>query len=264
MLPMSIRDDEIEPHQTLTHPTGKMMKEELHDLLAKDHIRTDRTSQRPKPIQSLLSIEVDDQISKAPHITKPSPHHPIIGGAAATLVLAVALWLPDLSTGQPRQSPTPRTTRLDSAQQQVDDPPIAPDVTDLRLAPLGPPTADPRKPQPYLGHSPGMPAAVLPARQASGKLSLQWRLLDVSADGQTLDILAVSGDGTCVKSIGVQVLETRTVVELSALSSWDPTATSCPSLPVVARLLVPLGQSLGNRTLLHASVSTLWGGVPAP
>jgi hypothetical protein len=102
------------------------------------------------------------------------------------------------------------------------------------------------------------PAVALGSSQTHGLTSMPWRFVGFRDDGRAVDVILVTGDGTCVTSVGVAVSESADRVVLAALSRTDKSQKACPSRLELARELVSLKAPIGQRALYHAPVSSAW------
>jgi hypothetical protein len=125
--------------------------------------------------------------------------------------------------------------------------------------PTGSPRADDLRPQVVQAPLPQQPS---PARLITGDplrmVSMPWRLAALPDGGGSVDLLAMVGDGTCTVPVGVQVAETSDTVQVWIWSRQRAGRGDCAAQGQLQRLLVPLKQPLGSRTLLHAPVSSGW------
>jgi hypothetical protein len=87
---------------------------------------------------------------------------------------------------------------------------------------------------------------------------MPWRLAAVDPAAPSVTVDYVTGDGDCVRPVGLRVQESSTAVVLTLLSRTDPRRQSCATRLVVARSVVPLQEALGDRRLVHAATDADW------
>ena len=111
------------------------------------------------------------------------------------------------------------------------------------------------------------PVAVGPAEMANqvvdsqvGMTSLPWRFVGLSADGRSIELVYVAGDGKCTTPFGIDVQETPNSVDVWALGSTVKTQTPCPQTALYGHAVITLNDALGARRLLHAPVDSAWLG----
>ncbi|GAA1448572.1 hypothetical protein GCM10009617_35290 [Leifsonia poae] len=106
--------------------------------------------------------------------------------------------------------------------------------------------------------SPPMKADVLDATTASGLLSMPWVLVSLSADHRVAEIVAVTGNGSCVVPVGVRVQRSPGAVTLAALSRKGPDQ-SCDARLDFERLTVELPVAVGGDVrLIHPPTDPDW------
>ena len=88
--------------------------------------------------------------------------------------------------------------------------------------------------------------------------AMPWKFQALSADGRTITIVYVAGDGDCTKSAGVTLVQTSSLVAISPYSINQLDRSACPSMLQLARVRVVLSQPLGSRRLLHPEVDPAW------
>jgi hypothetical protein len=106
-----------------------------------------------------------------------------------------------------------------------------------------------------LVHSPG-PA--IPASRATDYVSMPWLFFALRDGGKAVQIVAATGDASCVKPAGYRVKETDSYVEIWAYSKRAPAGTHCAKLVTEYRTNIPLTAPLGDRTLLHPPTAPDW------
>ncbi len=102
------------------------------------------------------------------------------------------------------------------------------------------------------------PATTAASESATKRVSMPWKLSGLSADGKTVMIYYVDGDGSCTTAAGVVVRQTGKYVSIQPVSTVDTTQSACPAMIKHGWVRVTLDAPLGNRTLLHPAVAKDW------
>ena len=87
---------------------------------------------------------------------------------------------------------------------------------------------------------------------------MQWVFVGVTTDDLGVQIIFVTGDGSCITPTGILVTETETSVTLASTGTTDKSAKACPARLKSAAGTVRLRTALGSRSLIHAAVSPDW------
>jgi hypothetical protein len=89
-------------------------------------------------------------------------------------------------------------------------------------------------------------------------LSMAWTLDGISANGRSLDVTFVKGDGDCVHFAGFYVQESKSTVSLTDVGITANDTPACASRLVTGRMSVKLRRPLGSRALLHPAMTSGW------
>ncbi|GAA4155650.1 hypothetical protein GCM10022286_04880 [Gryllotalpicola daejeonensis] len=123
--------------------------------------------------------------------------------------------------------------------------------------------ADPGTPDPIYDHltvqvhAPG-PSITASAARSEKLISMPWVVFAHHDGGRTLEIVAATGDGSCVKPAGYRVEQTDSYVELWLYSMRAPAGTRCLPYVTMWRTDITLARPLGGRTLLHPKTAPDW------
>jgi hypothetical protein len=106
---------------------------------------------------------------------------------------------------------------------------------------------------------------VLPtvAKPESGWLSAPWALASQADKAATeIQIVYVDGDTRCYGHAGFTLDESNSKVTVGSYTAKDPDGADCPSNPAGAFKwgTVKLAEPLGDRTLVHVGVDSLYSG----
>ena len=170
--------------------------------------------------------------------------------AAVAVVAVVSLILLLVSTNSPRRS-LPAASGVPSSS-----------ASPTRGLPTAPASSDSKKQSPAIAGLITSPtpsvATQISIANTDGLVSMPWGFVKQSADGLTVDIIFVAGDGSCTQSAGTSVIETAGSVEIFALSRAAEASASCPASLAYSHVEVRLSSPLGDRTLLHSPVDSNW------
>ncbi|HEY0249539.1 MAG TPA: hypothetical protein VGC45_14895 [Gryllotalpicola sp.] len=121
--------------------------------------------------------------------------------------------------------------------------------------------ADPATPDPVTDHLAIMvhaPGPAVSAADGASLVSMPWVYYRQLHGGRTIQIVAATGDDSCVKPAGYRVQETNSYVELWVYSTRAPAGTRCVELVTEWRTSIPLRRPFGGRTLLHPPTAPDW------
>lgn len=101
-------------------------------------------------------------------------------------------------------------------------------------------------------------ATIIKRPKGNAYSAMPWKFQSLSADGRTVTIVYVAGDGVCTKSAGVVLAQTKTLVAISPNSTNQLNRSACPNTLEYARVRIVLNDPLGSRELLHPEVDPAW------